>query len=419
MKKIGRWGFLSLCAVFLSACAAGGSTQLGTASLQSDTATLHENRPLRARAKVKIALLLPLSAQGGTAKIAKGLKQAGELALFEFDNPNILLVTKDTKGTPEGAMQAAADAMQEGAELVIGPLFATSVKAAAPITRAKNVPMIAFSSDETVAGDGVYLLSFLAGRDLNRIVSFAASQGKRNFAALVPQDAYGSVVEKNFRDAVYRNGGQVLAVAKYPRDANGMLAPTKKISEVIHNPATPVDALLIPAGPEAMPSLSPLMPYFEIDTKQVKLLGTGRWDYANIGREKSIIGGWFPAPDPGGWRDFTQRYVQTYGNVPPRIASLSYDAVSMAVALSNNPDGNRYNHQQIARASGFAGVDGLFRFNPDGTSQRGFAVLEVQKFGNRVVDPAPQSFSQQISQQQPPAQQQQYAPQQAFPQAQF
>lgn len=394
MKFISRCFYLLFCSLFLNACAIGGSSQLQTTSLENQTLPTEANRPLRARAKVKIALLLPLSAKGNTAKVAKGLKQAGELALFEFDNPNILLVTKDTKGTAEGAMTAATDAINEGAEVVIGPLFAKSVSAAAPVTRAANVPMIAFSSDESVAGNGVYLLSFLAGRDLARIVSFSISQGKRNFAALVPQDAYGMVVERSFRQAVQQHGGQVLSVEHFPRDANGMLEPTKRISEIAHDETRQLDAILIPAGPEAMPSMSPLMPYFEIDTKKVKLIGTGRWDYPNIGREKPLVGGWFPAPDPSGWRDFTQRYVQTYGNVPPRISSLSYDAVSMAVALSKNPEGSRYTQAQIARASGFAGVDGLFRFHQDGTSERGLAVLEVQKFGNRVVDPAPQAFGQ-------------------------
>lgn len=394
-KILRRWSALASCAFLLGSCAAGGGTpQLSTSSLENQTTQTGENRSLRSRNKVKVALLLPLTAKGKTAKIAKGLKQAGELALFEFDNPNVVLITKDTKGTPAGAMEAAEAAISSGAELVIGPLFATSVKAAAPLTRAANIPMVALSSDESVAGDGVFLLSFLAGRDLNRIISFAISQGKRNFAALVPQTPYGTIVETAFRDAVSKNGGQILAIEKYPLDANGMLEPTRKISEIANDPERQLDALLIPAGPEVMPTMSPLMPYFEIDTKKLKLIGTSRWDYANVGREKPLLGGWFPGPDPTGWRDFTQRYVQTYGNVPPRISSLAYDAVSMALAISKNPKENRYTAAQITRASGFSGVDGLFRFHQDGTSERGFAVLEVQKFGNRVIDAAPNVFQQ-------------------------
>ena len=379
----------------LAACTAGGGGgTLISGSINDPNFEPDASRPLQKRTSVKVALLLPLSAKGNTAIAAKALKQAGELALFEFDNPNILLITKDTKGTPEGAQAAAESAIKNGAELIIGPLFAKSVSSVAPVARQAKVPVIAFSSDQSVAGNGVFLLSFLAGRDVPRIVSYAVSKGKKTFAALVPDTAYGQVVKSVFQKEVKARGGQILAIETFPLDANGMLEPARKISEIAKNEDTALDALLIPGGPDSLPTLSPLIPYFEIDTKTVQLMGTGRWDFANIGRQKSLIGGWFPAPEPRGWREFTQRYVKTYGNVPPRIASLAYDAVSLAVSLSGNPPGKRYSAAQITRSSGFAGVDGLFRLLADGSSERGLAILEVQKFGSRVVDAAPNVFGQ-------------------------
>jgi len=367
--------------------------------------------------KIKVALLLPLSAKGNTAQVAKALKQAGELALFDFDNPAVTLIAKDTKGTIEGARLAAQAAVQEGVELIVGPIFAKSVEAAAPVARQAGVPIIAFSSTRKVAGNGVYLLSFVAGHDVNRIVSYAISQGKRSFAGLIPKTAYGDIVESAFTSSVSKNGGQLVAVQRYPAEANAMLEPARKIAELVNGPksgdgAKPgaqaqavstespaggahqsqIDTIFIPAGPETLPTIAALMPYFEINTKAIKLLGTGRWDYAGVGREKPLTGAWFPGPDPKGWRAFTQRYVKTYGKTPPRLASLAYDAVSLAVSLSSNPQGSRYTTAQLTRGSGFAGVDGLFRLMPDGTSERGLAILEVQRFGTRVIDPAPSSF---------------------------
>ncbi len=345
---------------------------------------------------VKVALLLPLSGQGNTAKVAQALKQAGELALFDFDNPNVALVAKDTKGTADGAKAAAEAAVQDGAELIIGPVFAQEVAAAAPVARQANIPMVAFSSDPKVAGSGVYLLSFLAGRDVPRIVSYSVAQGRRNFGALIPQSAYGQVVEAAFRRAVSQQGGNLVILEHYPLDANAVLPPAQRVAQVAKGAdgqPGQIDALFLPAGPEMLPTLAALIPYYEINTQQVKLLGTGQWDYPNVGREKPLVGGWFPAPDPQGWRSFTQRYVQTYQQTPPRLASLAYDAMSLAVSLSANPPGQRYTPQQLTRSSGFAGVDGLFRLLPDGTSERGLAILEVQSFGANVVDAAPSSFS--------------------------
>ncbi len=344
-------------------------------------------------ATVKVALLLPMTASGNTPAVAKALKQAAELALFDFDNPSVSLMPKDTRGTPEGARAAAQSAIQDGAELIIGPLFAQEVTGAAPLARQANVPMIAFSSDEKVAGNGVYLLSFLAGRDVPRIVSYAVARGKRNFALLIPQSPYGRLAEAAFARSVTRAGGQAVVRASFPpSDANAMLGPVRQVSNAIKS-GQQVDALFLPAGPEDLQLLAPLLASAGVVGGSIQFVGTGQWDYPNIGRDRALIGGWYAAPDPKGWTDFTGRYAKTYGSTPPRIASLAYDAVSLAVSLSQNPPGQRYTATTLTRGSGFAGVDGLFRLLPDGTSERGLAILEVREYGPRVLEPAPNSFS--------------------------
>jgi ABC-type branched-subunit amino acid transport system substrate-binding protein len=342
---------------------------------------------------VKVALLLPVTSSGSTPAVAKALKQAAELALFDFDNPNVSLMPKDTKGTPDGARLAAESAIKDGAELIIGPLFAQEVSGAAPVARQAGIPMIAFSSDEKVAGNGVYLLSFQAGRDVPRIVSFAMSRGKHSFAQLVPQSPYGRVAESAFAKAVSDGGGETSVRASFPPDdSNAMLGPVRQIANAIKG-GQKIDALFLPAGREELPSLAPLLASSDLTNGRVQLIGTGQWDYPNIGGEKALVGGWYPAPDPKGWSNFVQRYSKTYGSVPPRLASLAYDAVSLAVSLSQNPPGQRYDMGQLTRSSGFAGIDGLFRLLPDGTCERGLAILEVREGGPVVIDPAPSSFT--------------------------
>jgi branched-chain amino acid transport system substrate-binding protein len=342
---------------------------------------------------VKVALLLPITASGSTPAVAKALKQAAELALFDFDNPNVSLIPKDTKGTAAGARLAAESALQDGAELIIGPLFAQEVSAAAPVARQGGVSMIAFSSDEKVAGNGVYLLSFLAGRDVPRIVSFAMSRGKRNFAELIPQSAYGRIAETAFARAVSGGGGQAAVRATFPTDDSGaMLGPVRQVANAAKSGQS-VDAVFLPAGREELPALAPLLASEGLSSGQVQFIGTGQWDYPNIGSERALVGGWYPAPDPKGWSSFVEKYAKTYGAAPPRIASLAYDAVSLAVSLSPNPPGQRYTVTQLTRSSGFSGIDGLFRLLYDGTSERGLAILEVREGGPRVIDPAPSSFT--------------------------
>ncbi len=338
---------------------------------------------------VKVAILVPLSSQGQPGLIAKSLKQAAELALFERDNPNLQLLVKDDLGTPEGARAAAEDVLKRGATLILGPLYAKSVLAVAPAARKAGVPVVAFSNDSQVAGNGVYLLSFQPGPEVQRIVAFAARRGRKRYAALIPQDNFGKAVEPAFRDAVGRAGGSVAAMETYPASANGLLDPLRKIGAAIaaaELEATPIDTLFVPGGPEYLENIARLLPHAKIDAGKVKLIGTGGMDYPNAGRDKSLIGAWYPGPDPRGWSDFAQKYAKTYGQGPPRLAGAAYDAVNLAIALAGE---GRYTAASLTRASGFAGIDGPYRLLADGTTERSLAILEVQKFSSAIVDAAP------------------------------
>ncbi len=388
-----------LACLSLAACSIGGLGGLGG----NVAGPAPQGAP--AGQTVKVALLLPLTGNANARLVAKAMKQAGELALFDFDKPNVQLIPKDTHGNQQGARQAAEEAVKEGVELIIGPLFANEVSAVAPIAQGAHIPVLAFSSDRNVAGNGIYLLSFVAGADVPRMIAYAASKGKTRFAALFPQNEYGRIVEQVFQRAVQENHGQVVMTKTFPPDANGMLPPVKEMSVLAKKdskdgPAPPpqIDAIFIPAGGDTLPSLAPLFPYYEINTKDVKLMGLSGWDYTGVGKEPALLGGWFAAPDPKGWQGFTRRYVETYGDAPPRLASLAYDAVSLAISLSNNPAGQRFVASELTRASGFQGVDGLFRLRPEGISERGFAIMEVQKYGNQVIEPAPSSFGPTVAQ---------------------
>ena len=376
---------LGLC--LLAGCGASiGQPPVTTGALNSAPAAAAKPAP------IKIAMLLPLGGLDQPARIAKAMKQAGEMALFDLDNPQAQIVVKDDKGTPEGARAAASEALREGAEIVLGPLQAAAVTGAAPVTRAANVPLISFSNDRTIAGNGVYLMSFMVEPEVDRIVSFAVSQGKRRFAALIQSDAYGMVVERAFRGAVLRHGGTIVALETYPTQANAMLAPAKHVAGTIAQAeiaGQPVDAFFVPGTPETLSRLGPLLTYSGLNTNRVKLLGTGAWNFSAAGRDSVFIGGWYPGPDPRGFRDFSERFAKTFGAAPPRIASLAYDAVSAAVSLGANAPGLRFMPANLTRPAGFAGVDGTVRFSLDGLSERGLAILEVQNFGETIVDPAP------------------------------
>lgn len=379
----------------VSALVAGCSTGMGGDQAPTAAITPQPGAEATPRPPVKIAIILPLEGMGETASIAKSMKQGAELALFERNDPYVQLITKSDGGTALGARAAAHAAISEGAEIILGPLLSESVSGAAPVARTANVPVLAFSTDHKVAGNGVYLMSFLAEQEVDRIISFAASRGKRHYAALIPEGPYGDAVEPAFRNAVKRAGSLAAIVERYPATANGMLTPAKRVMEAIKqgdDELAPIDALFLPGGQEALPQIGPVIAYSGIDPRRVQLLGTGAWDFPSIGRDDAFVGGWYPSADPQAWRGFAERFAKTFGSAPPRLASVAYDAVGLAISLSTNPPGQRYTQANLTRPNGFSGVDGIVRFNANGLSERGLAVLEVQKFGAAVIDRAPTAF---------------------------
>ncbi len=380
---------------------------------------------MRGSEPVRVGLLLPLGAESNDVRnLAQSLLEAAQLALFDQNNNSLLLIPKDTFGMPEGAAAAAQEVIDQGAELILGPLFAPSVQAIAPIARMQNVPIVAFSTDREVAGDGVYLLSFMPENEIDTVARYAASQGLFRFAALIPYGPYGARVQGAFSESVMKTGGIVTQIENYARETAATFEPVKRLAnynvrlaalqlerqrlrenddeasrqalerleDVEVWSSADYQAVLIPEEGNLLRSLAPLLAYYEVDPRTVKFLGTGLWDDPEIVREPSLLGGWFAAPPPDTHQAFLQNFAQAYGRTPPRIASLAYDALMLAATLSESPRGARFSQADITNPNGFLGIDGLFRLLPDGRSERGLAVLEVTPNGFKVINAAPNTF---------------------------
>lgn len=339
--------------------------------------------------KVKVGLILPLSGAGNAGIAGNSMKNAAEMALAEFQNPDLQLLVKDDAGTAQGAQAAAQQALGEGVEMILGPLFALSVAGVAQQARARGIPVIAFSTDASVAGQGVYLLSFLPETDVNRITDYAAGTGKRSFAALLPENAYGNVVEAAFKQAVARKGARLVAFEKYSADPNRMQGAVRNIAQALGG----ADALLLADDGDVLVQLSSQLAGAGADLKRVQLLGTGLWDNPKVFADSHLQGGYYAAPDPSGYRAFARRYRGKYGQDPVRTATLAYDAVALVAALSRvNSGGPRFSADMLTNVSGFTGIDGLFRFMPNGTNERGLAVLRVASGGGQIASASPKSF---------------------------
>jgi branched-chain amino acid transport system substrate-binding protein len=346
-------------------------------------------------------VLLPLS--GANADLGRAMLEAAQLALFTTGGDKLTLVPRDTMGTTEGAANAARAVIADGAKLILGPLVADEVDAVKPIARDAHVNVIAFATKTQVAGGNVFLMGFLPRQEVAREVSFAREQGVSRFAVLAPNTPYGHLMADALKEIAGSGGTSVTRAEFFDARTGDTSASIKKLlgntTAAANNPdlppsaaGAPFDALLLPEGGDKLKQIARQLKAAGIDTSQTHLLGSGLWDDPGIAGEPALAGGWFAASPPAARRDFESRYQGTYSHPAPRLASLAFDAAALAAVLAKNGDPDPFSVVAIENPNGFTGVDGLFRFTPQGLVQRGLAVMEVEPGGDKVVSPSPSNF---------------------------
>ncbi|MFL5236754.1 MAG: penicillin-binding protein activator [Rhizomicrobium sp.] len=334
------------------------------------------------RVPVRVGVLLPFSnGSAATRNLAKALMNAAQLAMFDARNPDILLLPKDEGSTPGEAASAARMLISEGAEVIVGPLFAQSVMAVAPVARDHAVPVIAFSTDRAVGGNGVYLLSYQPESEVRRVISYAVAHGHANFAGIIPRTAYGDRVLAAFKGEAAGAKVNLRAIVRFDPGATDLAQTASDASK------SGADAILIAQGGTQLAALAVLL-----GPTHPQLLGTGLWAERSLLKETTLAGGWFAAPPPRADANFEEHYRATFGAAPPQLAPLAYDAISLVAALAHGAPYRRFTDAALLDPNGFSGVTGVFRFNADGSCDRGLAILAVTPEGFGVVDPAPRSF---------------------------
>jgi branched-chain amino acid transport system substrate-binding protein len=375
---------LATAALLLAACSESSNTSTPPPRPQAPAPQVGSTTT--ASGKIRIALLLPLS--GRAAPTGQAMQQAAEMSLFDSGAKDLALAAYDAGESPTAAIEAYRKARADGAALVLGPLFGSSATALAPLVQQGGTNVIAFSNDEQAAQPGVWVMGIAAPPQVRRVVDHAVSAGIRRFAALAPRSTFGEQMTRTLESHVAVRGGQVVAVELY--DDNDVGAAGKRRAADVTGEGKL--AVLVPVAPPRLASVLQTLSSAGIDSSSVQLIGTGVWDIPGIGADTALRGAWYAAPDPAKRADFERRYTATYGRPPLRLATLAYDAVALAGKLARLKAGGDFSSEAITNANGWAGVDGAFRFLPDGRTERALAVIEVQGERNVVVSPAPSSF---------------------------
>ena len=332
----------------------------------------------------RVALLVPTS--GNNAGVGQSIANAANMAILDSGGEGVRITTYDTAAAG-GASNAANRAIADGSRLILGPLLADNVRATAPVARNAGVPVIAFSNDTNVAGNGTYLMGFTPAQSIRRVTRYAADQGARRFAALIPEGLYGQRASAAFAQAVRDAGGRMVATRTYARSRRSLQLAVTQI-----NGEGEFDAILIAdSGTTARQAAQMLR---DRGATEAQILGTELWNnQPDLTRDPAMQGALFASVSDRMFNTLTNRYRSRFSSDPYRLSSLGYDAALLVVRVARDWALDRpFPVGELRDSGGFSGVDGAFRFTSNGVAERALEVQQIRSSGFVVVSPAPTGF---------------------------
>ncbi len=343
---------------------------------------------------VPVALLVPAgSVQPGDSVLAQSLENAARLAIGDLQGVVIDLRVYDTAGNAETAASVATQAVNDGARIILGPVYAASANAVGLAVRARDINVLSFSNNPTIAGGNVFVLGPTFENTANRLSQYAAQHGKGNMVVVHGTDIAGDLGRNAIHKAAVATGATVAGTVAYGLSQQGVIDSIPQIRDTVANTAAS-SVFLTSTTAGALPLLTQLLPEAGVSPANVQYIGLTRWDIpAQTLELPGVQGGWFALPDPVISQQFRTRYSAAYGGAPHPIGGLAYDGIAAIGALVGAGKSDALTGAALTQGAGFQGVGGIFRLLSDGTNQRGLAVATIQNKQVVVIDPAPTSFS--------------------------
>lgn len=377
-KSLGKT-VLVLCAAVVSACVPAGGPSTGPAQGSGGA--------------VQVALLIPSgSGQAQDELFGKNLENAARLAMADLSGVKVDLRVYRTGGSPAQASALAKQAVDEGAQVILGPFYSEEANAAGVAVANSGVNVLAFSNNAAIAGGNVFVLGQTFDNTARRLANYAVRNGKSRILVVHDRNVAGEVGKAAIERGVSAAGGSVVGVTSYEFSQNGIVqAASGIVSTARSSGATALFLTADTAG--ALPLLSQLLVDNGIDRSTTQFIGLTRWDIppATLALP-GVQGGWFAMPDPGLYAQFQSRYQTAYGSQPVAVAGLAYDGIAAIGALARRSNGAPITRDALTQSAGYAGVSGIFRLLPNGTNERGLAVATIRGGQVVVIDSAPRSF---------------------------
>jgi branched-chain amino acid transport system substrate-binding protein len=364
--------------------------------------------------KTKIALFLPFS--GKNKELGWHLYNSAVLSLFDNDlNNNLELVLIDSGETPQEAAKAFKEVVKQNIKIVVGPVFSTSVEAIEQDVKDNNIVAISLSNNpklvnKTTQQGGIFLAGIMPEAQIEKIVTYAIDQQKASFAVIAPNNQYGLIMTDLLKKTAKRKDAEFITSEFYEANAKDFKGIAQRIVSAFKVPSHLAQGnkpkkdlalkdsdriypkiIFIPESGKLLPKILEEIKAANTDEREFQIVGSSQWDDVSTLTDPNLVGAWISAPENNKFHTFEQSYFQTYNKFPPRITSIVYDSVAVISDLVEKKQGVKLEISDFTAYStwpknGFQGIDGLFRFLPNGLVQRNLAMLQVKKDRFETID---------------------------------
>ncbi len=376
-------GFAALSLTAAAACQPFATAGIGGGGPKIDT-----SKP------VQVALLVPGgSGRASDEALAASLENAARLAISELDGVKIDMRVYNTAGNAAQASNAAATAVNDGAKIILGPVFSEAAAAAGATVAASGVNLLSFSNNTAVAGGNVFVLGPTFRNTAERLVRFAKGKGKSKILIVHANNVAGIAGQTAIAQAIVKHQAVNVGSTPYNFSQDGVVGAVPSVRAAAQS--TGADAVMFTSDSAgALPLFAQLLPEAGLSPSSIQYMGLTRWDIpAQTLTLPGLQGGWFAMPDTDMEARFDARYTAAYGDKPHPIAGLAFDGIAAIGALVASGNANALTASALTQNSGFQGTKGIFRLRPDGTNERGLAVAQVRDNQVVIIDSAPRNFA--------------------------
>ena len=325
-----------------------------------------------------IIVFLPLT--GKYSSFGNKIRKSLDLSILNFGNNKIKLIYFDTGKVFD--LEIIKNLFNElNPKFIIGPFTREVLLKIKPFAKKEYLPILTFSNDIAMVENNVWSLGFSPEEQVQSVISCALMEGYSKFGIIAPDNLYGKIISGQTIDLISADQNNhyssLFLSNKELNNKTNLYSNLKRFLEYSESEETHTkfDSILIGGRKEFILEIAPLLAFFNVDSKLVRILGTETFNDEEIKNEPSLEKSWFPVILSKNNEQFKFLWKDIWGGSNDYFSNAGFDAGLIGINYINNLQKNL---QSLNNVEG--PVTGLI-FDNNGYVKKPVQVMQIEDLG--------------------------------------